>query len=354
MSGLLGKWHLGGTAKFHPQRRGFDEFYGFLHEGHYFAPPPWSGTTTWLRRKTLPDGGKGRWTSRNGRVVWSTHMGYREPDYDANNPILRNSQPVDEREHLTDALTREAVGFIERHQEQPFFLCVSYNAVHSPMQGADAYMEKFQHIDDVHRRIFAAMLAHLDDSVGKIAAKLRDCELEEDTLIVFLSDNGGPTRELTSSNAPLRGEKGQLYEGGIRVPLIAQWKGTLPAGETYRHAVTSLDLLPTFLAAAGGVSVNKKLGLDGVNLIPRLVGEEKQPPHATLYWRMGDRQALRHGDWKIVRHQRGRERAAWELYHLTDDIGEARNQAETQPARLAELQRLWESYDAQMIAPLWK
>lgn len=130
-TGLLGKWHLGGTAKFHPQRRGFDEFYGFLHEGHYFVPPPWEGTTTWLRRKALPGGGRGRWTSKNGRIIWSTHMGYHEPDYDANNPILRNSQPIDECEHLTDAFTREAVGFIERHQVQPFFLCVSYNAVHS-------------------------------------------------------------------------------------------------------------------------------------------------------------------------------------------------------------------------------
>lgn len=221
------------------------------------------------------------------------------------------------------------------------------------MQGADAYMKKFAHIEDVHRRIFAAMLAHLDDSVGEIVAKLRECELEEDTLIVFLSDNGGPTRELTSSNAPLRGEKGQLYEGGIRVPFVAQWKGTLPAGETYRHPVTSLDLLPTFHAAAD-VPVNKNMELDGVDLAPRLIGEEKQPPRATLYWRMGDRQALRHGDWKIVRHQRGRDDAAWELYDLANDIGEARDQADKQPARLAELRKLWESYDAQMIAPLWK
>src|SRR4051794_7799371 len=142
-TGIVGKWHLGGAAKFHPQRRGFDEFFGFLHEGHYYVPPPWTGHTTWLRRRTLPNGGEGRWTSPDGRVVWSTHLGGFEPDYDADNPILRNSQPVEEKLNLTDAFTREAEDFITRHKAQPFFLYLAYNAVHSPLQGADATMKKF-------------------------------------------------------------------------------------------------------------------------------------------------------------------------------------------------------------------
>ncbi len=141
-TGLVGKWHLGGTAPFHPQRRGFDEFFGFLHEGHYFVPPPWQGVTTWLRKVALPDGGKGRWVSPDGRVIWTTHMGNKEPDYNADNPIVRDSQPVQETANLTDAFTREACDFIRRHQTQPFFLYLAYNAVHSPLQGADAYMEK--------------------------------------------------------------------------------------------------------------------------------------------------------------------------------------------------------------------
>ena len=189
-TGLVGKWHLGGTAEFHPQRRGFDEFFGFLHEGHFYVQPPWQGVTTWLRRKTLPDGGQGRWTSPDGRIVWSTHLGSNEPEYDTDNPLLRSSQPVDEKANLTDAFTREACDFIARHRAQPFFLYLAYNAVHSPMQATDDDLKKFAHIEDIQRRIFAAMLTHLDDSMGKVLAQLRDSGIEENTLVVFLGDNG--------------------------------------------------------------------------------------------------------------------------------------------------------------------
>jgi arylsulfatase A-like enzyme len=348
---LVGKWHLGGTARFHPQRRGFDEFFGFMHEGHYFVPPPWPGVTTWLRRRALPDGSQGRWTSPDGRVIWSTHMGHREPDYDANNPILRNSQPVEEREHLTDALTREAERFIARHRRQPFFLTVSYNAVHSPMQGADAYMGRFAHIEDVHRRIFAAMLAHLDDSVGRVLASLRAHGLEENTLVVFLSDNGGPTRELTSSNAPLRGGKGQLYEGGVRIPLIVRWKGRIDGGRTETAPVISLDLAPTFLAAANiPVAASK---FDGVNLLPLLEDEQSEPPHEVLYWRVGRKAALRQGDWKAVREGRRQAPGTWELYDIADDIAETENLADDNPEKLQELIEAWEKLDESMVQALW-
>jgi arylsulfatase A-like enzyme len=178
--------------------RGFDDFFGFLHEGHYFLPPPWQGVTAMLRRRALPGGAQGR--QRFGSVIYTTHMGHNEPPYDADNPILLGGQPVEEETYLTDAITREAIERIEAHQERPFFLMVAYNAVHSPLQGADAYMERFASIEDIHRRIFAAMLSNLDDGVGKILGALRERNLEKDTLVIFLSDNGGPTRELTSSN----------------------------------------------------------------------------------------------------------------------------------------------------------
>jgi arylsulfatase A-like enzyme len=187
--------------------------------------------TTWLRRPALPDGGKGRWTSPDGRIVWTTHMGNVEPDYDADNPLLRGSQPVNETANLTDVFTREAVDFIQRHASQPFFLYLAYNAVHSPLQADDRYLERFRSIPDIHRRIFAAMLAQLDDGVGRVLAALRAARLEENTLVVFLADNGGATRELTSSNAPLRGEKGQFFEGGLRVPFVVRWPARLPAAK---------------------------------------------------------------------------------------------------------------------------
>ena len=285
---LFGKWHLGGHASFRPLRRGFNEFFGFMHEGHFFVPPPYRQATTMLRRKTLPDGSKGtrsgnnRWISEDGRLIYTTHMGRNEPAYDANNPILRGGQPVEESAYLTDALTREAVDFIERSRDRPFFLYLAYNAVHSPLQGADAYMKRFSHIEDVHRRIFAAMLANLDDSVGKVLQALRTCGLEENTLVFFVSDNGGPTRELTSSNLPLRGGKGDVFEGGIRVPFMVKWPRALPAGKTDRRPVISLDIYATSAAVAKAPLPDWR-NIDGVNLIPFLTGLETGDPHDVLF-----------------------------------------------------------------------
>ena len=343
---LVGKWHLGGTAPFHPQRRGFDEFFGFLHEGHYFVPPPWQGVTTWLRRKTLPDGSQGRWTSPDGRIVWSTHLGEHEPDYDADNPILRGSQPADERANLTDAFTRESCDFIARHKAQPWFLYLAYNAPHSPMQGADSYMAKFAHIEDIQRRIFAAMVAHLDDSVGTVMKKLRESGQEENTLVFFVSDNGGPTRELTSSNAPLRGGKGGILEGGIRVPFIVSWKDRIKP-RIIDAPVISMDATATALELAG---VNTKpANLDGRNLMPLLTGVTDAAPHEALFWRVANKNAVRQGDWKLIR-----EHGTWQLYNLARDVGEENDLAQDDAKRVAELSSLWNKWNARQVAPLWK
>jgi arylsulfatase A-like enzyme len=344
---LVGKWHLGGTARFHPQRRGFDEFFGFLHEGHYFVPPPWHGHTTWLRRRTLPDGSQGRWTSPDGRIIWSTHMGHFEPDYDADNPILRGGQPVAEPANLTDAFTREAEDFIGRHRAQPFFLLLSYSAVHSPLQGADGYMQKFSNIPDIHRRIFAAMLAHLDDGVGRVLERLHIEGIADNTLVVFLSDNGGATRELTSSNHPFRGEKGQLLEGGIRVPMIARWPARLAAGRTESRMVSSLDLSPTALVAAGAPVPT---GMDGVNMLPHLTGANDAPIRDHHYWRIGGRTAFREGNWKIHRPAANRP---WELYDLTADPGETHDLSDAEPGRRTALIATFEQFDAEMMEPSW-
>jgi len=347
---LIGKWHLGGTAAYHPLRRGFDEFFGFLHEGHFYVPPPYHGVTTMLRRKALPGGGRGR--AVDGRLIHTTHMGHNEPPYDAGNPILRGGQPVVEPAYLTDALTREAVDFIGRHRRRPFFLYLAYNAVHSPLQAADAYMERFAHIEDVHRRIFAAMLANLDDGVGRVLEKLRDEKIEEKTLVFFISDNGGPTRELTSSNAPLRGGKGEVYEGGIRVPFLVQWKGRIPGGRLYRHPVISLDVYAT-AASVADAPVPTGRPIDGVDLLPYLTGRRDDRPHETLFWRMGPRTALRTGDWKLVRNAKPGGDSPWELYDLAADITESNDLAPRQPEKLRELVRIWRQLNGEMIEPIW-
>jgi arylsulfatase A-like enzyme len=352
VTGMFGKWHLGGTAKFNPIRRGFDDFYGFLHEGHYFVPPPYQNATTWLRRRVLPGGGDGRWTSPDGRLIYSTHMGYTEPDYDADNPIYRAGQPVEETSYLTDAFTREAVDFIQRNRNNPFFLYVPYNAVHSPLQGAQPYMKRFEHIPDIQRRIFAAMLSNLDDSVGEILSTLQKLSLEENTLIFFISDNGGPTKELTSSNLPLRDGKGSVYEGGIRIPYLVQWKGQLRGNRTYDYPVTSLDIFSTALAVSKSNRRTDRI-YDGVNLIPHLTGETTQRPHVELFWRQGAKTALRQEDWKLLRNPRRGQSNAWELYDLSKDTSEQNNLASTYPQKLTELEQTWKQWNDQMIPPVW-
>jgi arylsulfatase A-like enzyme len=326
VTGAFGKWHLGAAPQFHPQGRGFDEFFGFLHEGHFYLPPPYKGGTTRLRPN--------------------------EPPYDERNPLLRGAQTVEERLYLTDAITREATAFIDRHAAQPFFLYTPYNAVHSPMQATTEYMRRFNAIGDEHRQVFAAMLSALDDGVGAILKSIRDRGLDRDTLVIFLSDNGGPTGELTSSNAPLRGFKGQLWEGGIRIPFMMRWEGRISAGRTLHQPVISLDLLPTALAAAGAPAAS---GLDGVDLLPLVAGSNDRPLHASLFWRYNSALALRSGDWKLVRQPAGQraQGSPFELFNLTDDIAEKRNLAETEPARAAELHAELERLNRQMREPLW-
>lgn len=348
-TGIIGKWHLGARADFNPVNNGFDYFYGFVHEGHYFVPPPYKGVTTLLRKKPLPDGATGRWVSPDGKLLYHDIL-RNEPLYDLHNPIRRGLQAVEENRYLTDAFTDEAVQFIERNKERPFFLYLPYNAVHSPLQGADAYMEKMSHIDDIHRRIFAAMLANMDDSVGAVLDKIRDSGLEENTLIFFLSDNGGPTLELTSSNLPLSGGKGSLQEGGIRVPFMVQWKSKLPEGEVFRQPVISLDIYAT-VAAAVGSPLDEGRG-DGVNLLPYLLGEAKGQVHESLYWSRGKSKAVRIGDWKLFRApSRGKAEAPWQLYNLSTDISESKNLANERPDKLKELISAWEILENEINNP---
>lgn len=351
---LVGKWHLGGTAPFHPLRRGYDEFFGFLHEGHYYRPAPYEGMTTWLRRKTLPGGATGRWTSADGRLIYSDHLGRNEPDYDADNPLYRNGQPIDESANLTAAFSREAASFITRcGTDRPFFLHLAYNAVHSPMQADDAGLERFAHIEDIQRRIFAAMLTQLDEGVGTVLSAIEEAGVRERTLVVFLSDNGGPVRELTSRNGPLRGEKGSLLEGGIRVPCFASLPGTIPEGRVYEGTVSALDWFPTALALAG---IANSGPIDGIDLMPCLVGDQAGAPRGPLYWRVGPQAALRKGNWKLVRTgprgQKG-QGGAWQLYDLAKDPGESHDLAAENADLVEELAREWKVLDARMVDPIF-
>ncbi len=284
VTGLVGKWHLGSRPQFHPLRRGFDEFWGFLGGGRSYFP--------------------------------TAKPGEKEPGLES------NVGPVALVTYLTDDITDQAIGFIERHRARPFFLYAAYTAPHTPMHARAEDLARFAFIADENRRTYCAMVARLDHAIGRLIDTLQQTGLTEKTLVVFLSDNGGPLDQNGSLNAPLNGQKGILLEGGLRVPFVLSWPGHLPAGKTYSLPVSSLDLVPTFLRAAAAPS-EQLAGLTGVDLRPRLTGAEPAAPHAALTWRFTVSAAIRMGDWKLVRLP---DRLPL-LFNLRDDVSEQRNVA---------------------------
>jgi arylsulfatase A-like enzyme len=204
------------------------------------------------------------------------------------------------------------------------------------------------------------MQSAMDDAIGVVLGKIRALGQEENTLIFFFTDNGGPTANNSSGNGPLRGFKAQTWEGGIRVPWLVQWKGRIPAGKVDDRPVIQLDILPTALAAAG-VEAKPDWKLDGVNLLPFLTGEKAGRPHEALFWRFGQQIAARVGDWKLVKAtgSAAMERAGAastegsELYNLAKDIGEKENLAAKEPDKRKELAAAWDKWNAGNIEPMW-
>jgi arylsulfatase A-like enzyme len=300
-TGMVGKWHLGFAPELTPPQRGFGFFFGFLGGAHAYLPAQRAAS------------------------------------------IYRGSTPVAEKEYLTDAFAREAVAFIEQHKDEPFFLYLPFNAVHNPLQAPETYLSRFAGIKDQKRRTFAAMTAAMDDAVGRVLGKLDELKLAGDTLVVFISDNGGPTTATSSGNGPLRGQKGQVWEGGIRVPFMMQWPGRLPAGAVYVQPVISLDVHPTIVAATGA-DLSPDWKLDGVNLLPFVTGAASGRPHETLYWRMGAKHAIRDGDWKLTVEPG----TAPGLFDLSQDIGEKTDLSSKHPEELRELGVKYDAWSAQM------
>src|SRR5262245_43698335 len=318
---LVGKWHLGNDSKRHPQSRGFQEFFGFLDGAHYYleGQPP--------ARGALPTSGP-----------WL-------------NGMLRGTQPVVETEYLTDAFTRESVAFIDKRQKQPFFLVVAYNSPHAPLEAPNKYIDRVIGVTggDHRRRIYAAMITALDDGVGAIQAKLRSAGILNDTLIFFLSDNGGITGYLSpSSNDPLIGAKTELLEGGIRVPFFVQWPTKLPAGTTFQPLVRVLDIVPTALAAAGITASNSR-ALDGVDLLPFLSGKNTAAPHEALFWRYGALWGVREGNHKLLKVRDEQP----QLFDLAADIGEKRDLAAANQELVKRLQAHYDKWNSALVSPAW-
>jgi len=321
-TGIIGKWHLGSLPQFHPQKRGFNEFFGFLAGAHSYF-------------------------DKTG--------------------FLRGTEQVAELDYATDAFGREAVSFIEKHKTKPWFLYLAFNAVHTPMHATDDRLAKFVNITDKRRKTYAAMMLAMDEAVGKVRKKLVETGQEKNTLVLFISDNGGPTMQGVtingSLNYPFRGSKRTTLDGGIHVPFVISWAGHVKPG-VYTKPVIQLDATTTALVTAG-INVKPEWKLDGVNLLPYISGKNTGIPHDALYWRLANQMAIRMGDYKLVRYDKNADTVQTKrgggappvteakLYRLSTDIGENNDLSRSMPEKAKELQAKWNAWNATLIKPLW-
>jgi len=336
--GLFGKTHDGDAEGMQAFNR-WDEYYGFNN-----------GASNYLGDMNRPHNP----IFHNKKIVSHPYSkrGIKNSDVNKEGILVKDTQ-----NYLTDKLGDMAVKFIDANKEKPFLCYIPFNAIHGPFQAPKALVRKYPlsaaakadvEVAEIEkkRRLVKAMLCSMDKNVGKVLNALKRNGLEKNTIVIFLSDNGGHE---ASSNGPLRGKKGTYWEGGLRVPFCIQWKGHLKGGQTYRQPVISLDILPTLITAAGG-KVDPSWKLDGVDLLPYLTGEKKSPPHDTLYWVWGARKAMRSGDLKIVSLNRGK---SYQMYDLSKDIGEQHDIAQNHPEKLKEMIKQHQQWESGLMSQQW-
>lgn len=314
-SGIVGKWHLGYPEEYWPEKRGFDQTYAFLQGARPYFP----------------------------------FEGHRQPPHQQ---FMENGKVVPEEGYTTDRIGNAACRFIEQKKDQPWFLYVSFNAAHEPLQARKEDLPGLQNISNPKHRQYAGVVKAMDDNVAKILAKLDALGLAKDTLVIFTNDNGGQTA-MTASNAPLHGKKGDVWDGGVRVPMIMRWPGVIAPGRVVKDPVISLDFATTFLAAAGGQPLPDHK-LDGVNLLP-LLKENKPLAERALFWRSagsGSNCAVRQGDWKLVWNRR-EPNAKPMLFHLREDIGESKDLSAEQPEKVTAMLAALSGWEKELIEPLW-
>ena len=365
-TGLVGKWHLGWRESQRPNRRGFDYFYGMDSRGIFISPDA-KGVETWI-----PGGYDG--TRENSTIRPSSESliaRYTLSSRDQH-PLYKNENPVEDSGYLTETITREALGFIERNKTDPFFLYVAHYAPHVPLQATKKYLDLYRGIAIEQQRIYSAMVSALDDSVGAIKAKIREEGLAEKTLIIFLSDNGcAKYTQGACTNSPFSGGKRYQLEGGVRVPYIMHWPATIPRTQ-FEPMVSSLDIVPTILAASG-IKRTSEDRIDGVDLIKFLRGEDKSIPHEALFWRAGPNRAVRFNNWKLWKvNKTSRDRALLTpngeliravadrdspmgqltvLYDLSTDPGERINLVNEHPTIVETLEGMLADWDSEMSEP---
>jgi arylsulfatase A-like enzyme len=306
---LVGKWHLGFRPEWGPNAHGFDEFFGVLA----------------------------------GAADYHLHEnGLGQPD------LYENLTPVERKGYLTDLLTDRAVDYIHRNRKAPFYLSLHYTAPHWPWQdrkGGERVVFSDKTIEPITMggggslKLYAEMMHSLDDGVGRVLQALKNARLDNDTLVIFTSDNGG---ERFSYEWPFSGKKGDLLEGGIRVPAIVRWAGVTPANQVSRQMAITMDWTATILAATGTTPAAGH-PLDGIDLLPVITGQ-RPPQERTFFWRISDQDAVRQGKWKYLRN--GEKRY---LFDLTADEREQANFGTKQPAVLERLAAEFDKWNQQML-----
>ncbi len=326
----IGKWHLGESGGMRPEQQGFAESLGIAAGGGMFLPAgdprgvearlPWDPIDRFL------------WANAPFAVQWNGGQRFAPPTY------------------LTDYFTDEAVRAIEANRNRPFFLFLSYTAPHTPLHALREDYEALAGIEDHTTRTYGAMILSLDRGVGRVMAALKANGLDENTLVIFTSDNGGAWYlGLPDINKPFRGFKASFFEGGVRVPFLARWPGQIPAGAVVRGLAASMDIFATAAGAAGAAMPSDRV-MDGVDLLPFLRGQASVPPRETLFFRSGHYRVVRHGDWKLQLSERPQR--TW-LFNLADDPHERRDLSAAAPDRVAALTALIEAHERQMPPPLW-
>ena len=318
----IGKWHLGAHESLVPEKRGFDEFFGFLIGGHRYFPDDLTLNDLTEARRQMD--------------------GYITRIYD-------NGKRIDTKKYLTEELSDNAVNFINDNSDNPFFIYLSYNAPHTPLQATQRDLERNSHIDIEKRRTYAAMVSSMDDGIGLILDKLEEKNISDNTIVIFFSDNGGVEWYNFSDNGPLRGIKGDFFEGGIRVPFAMQWPKKIRAGIKYDKPIIALDIFATVASAAKAEKYIKNK-IDGVNLLPYLNGDKNESPHEYLYWKNPDK------DIDVVRDERYkylRIKNEEYVFDLKNDMSEESNIIDSSKPIYNRLKSKFKEWEKDMIDPIF-
>ncbi|MCB9284207.1 MAG: sulfatase-like hydrolase/transferase [Lewinellaceae bacterium] len=329
-TGIIGKWHLGYDPPSLPNLMGFDYHYGFYEAFSLYADPADPG----IVNQRNPDFSDPHiW--RKGRTGACA--------------IRINDQVVEDTAYLTNRLADEAIGFIEKHKAQPFFLYVPFSAPHTPFQAERRFYDRFTSIEDPRKRVYFSMIASLDEAVGRILDKLKAEGLDTNTLVFFLSDNGGATYTQATTNAPLKGGKFTEFEGGVQVPFFFSWPGHTPSGMAFSQPVSAVDIFAT-VASAARVPLPGDRPMDGVDLMPYLQAEEERPPHPAIYWRSGFQKAIRKGPWKLLHDELSGNGV---LYYMNCDPYETTSLWEQRPEERDSLMTDMSGWEKELQPPLW-